>query len=74
MHIACRRGEVMLIYSKKLKPFARQLRTDMTPQERKVWRKIRNKQIHGIQFYRQKPIGPFIIDFFMLNALSWQLK
>jgi very-short-patch-repair endonuclease len=47
-----------------LKTFARQLRSDMTPYERIVWQKIRCKQIHGIQFYRQKPIGTFIIDFY----------
>jgi len=57
-------GGKMLTYSKELKPFTRQLRNDMTPHEQIVWQKIRSKQIHGIQFYRQKPIGTFIIDFY----------
>ena len=55
---------MMLTYSKKLKPFARQLRNDMTPHERIVWQKIRCKQIHNVQFYRQKPVGSVIIDFY----------
>jgi very-short-patch-repair endonuclease len=54
----------MITYSKELKPFARQLRNDMTPHEQMVWRKIRAKQIYDMQFYRQKPIGTFIIDFY----------
>ncbi len=54
----------MLRYSKALKPFARQLRSEMTPYERIVWEKIRYKKIQGIQFYRQKTIGNFIIDFY----------
>lgn len=55
---------MMLPYTAKLKPFARQLRNNMTPHEQVVWQKIRLKQIHGIQFFRQKPIGRFIIDFY----------
>jgi len=51
-------------YFKALKPFARQLRRDMTPHERIVWQKIRCKQIYEVQFYRQKTIGSFIIDFY----------
>jgi very-short-patch-repair endonuclease len=36
----------------------------MTEAEKKLCLHLKNKQIHGIQFYRQKPIGPFIVDFF----------
>ncbi len=36
----------------------------MTTQEIFLWKKISRKQIGGVQFYRQKPIGPFIVDFF----------
>jgi len=24
--------------------------------------------LHGVQFYRQKPLGPYIVDFFAPNA------
>ncbi|MFN3480668.1 MAG: endonuclease domain-containing protein [Thermodesulfovibrionales bacterium] len=36
----------------------------MTNAERILWSKIRGKQIKGYQFYRQKPIGDFIVDFY----------
>jgi very-short-patch-repair endonuclease len=42
---------------------ARRLRKNMTDAERKLWRHIRDKQLHQIQFYRQRPLGPFIADF-----------
>ena len=36
----------------------------MTDAEKIVWTKIRNKQLKGYQFYRQKIIGNFIVDFY----------
>ena len=46
-----------------LRERARQLRTDMTDAERKLWSQPRRKQINGHRFRRQVPIGPYIIDF-----------
>lgn len=54
----------MLDYNPKLKPLSRQLRTSMTEAEQKLWERLRGKQLHGVQFYRQKPLGPYIVDFF----------
>lgn len=54
----------MLEYSRNLKPPSRELRTNMTDAERVLWSRLRGKQLLGIQFYRQKPIGPFIVDFY----------
>ncbi len=43
---------------------ARQLRHQMTPQERRLWSKLRElNQMLGLHFRRQAPIGPFIADF-----------
>ncbi len=53
----------MLKYSPKLKASARQLRQNLTDSERVLWRRLRGKQIEGVQFYRQKPIGDYIVDF-----------
>jgi very-short-patch-repair endonuclease len=53
----------MLPYEKKLKPIARRLRTGMTDAEQKLWFHLRRKQIVGMQFYRQKPLGPYVVDF-----------
>ena len=54
----------MLQYNKHLKIFARHLRSNMTIAEAKLWSSLRGKQIFGISFYRQKPIGNFIVDFY----------
>jgi very-short-patch-repair endonuclease len=43
---------------------ARKLRHEMTPQERKLWAKLRElNRMLGLHFRRQAPIGPFIADF-----------
>ncbi|MCA3442750.1 MAG: endonuclease domain-containing protein [Rhodobacter sp.] len=43
---------------------ARKLRAEMTPQERRVWAKLRElNRMLGLHFRRQAPIGPFIADF-----------
>ncbi len=54
----------MLEYSRNLKEPSRQLRKEMTEAEQKLWAHLRRKQILGIQFYRQKPLGPYIVDFY----------
>lgn len=36
----------------------------MTDAEKALWHRLRRKQLRGIQFYRQKPIGPYIVDFY----------
>ena len=54
----------MLPYNKNLKELARELRKNMTDAERRVWSKIRRKQLRGFQFYRQKNIGDYIVDFY----------
>ena len=35
----------------------------MTPQERKLWNILRNRQIKNLTFKRQYPIGDYIVDF-----------
>ena len=51
-------------YNKDLKHYSRQLRKNMTEAEKTLWSKIRGRQLKGHQFYRQKPIGNFIVDFY----------
>jgi len=54
----------MLLYNKNLKEPSRTLRKEMTGAEQVLWSHLRRKQILGISFYRQKPIGPYIVDFY----------
>jgi len=54
----------ILPYNKELKPYSRELRKQMTTSERLLWHRIRRKQILGVQFFTQKPMGPYILDFY----------
>ena len=54
----------MLPYARRLKPYSRKLRSNMTDAEQRLWHRVRRKQIEGVQFYRQKPLGPYIVDFY----------
>ena len=51
-------------YSQQLKQSARTLRVGMTDAEQKLWFYLRRKQVRGLQFYRQKPLLNFIVDFY----------
>jgi very-short-patch-repair endonuclease len=42
---------------------ARALRKRLTPQEVKLWVKLRELKALGFHFRRQAPIGPYIVDF-----------
>ena len=57
-----------LLYNKELKKYSRQLRNNSTDAERRLWAKVRKKQLKGYQFYRQKIIGNFIVDFYSPKA------
>ena len=54
----------MLPYNRRLKTKARSLRTKPTDAELHPWHRLRQKQILGVQFYRQKPIANYIADFY----------
>ena len=42
---------------------ARELRKNLTPQERKMWQLFRNHGFLGYEIRRQYPIGRYIVDF-----------
>ncbi|HLD71610.1 MAG TPA: endonuclease domain-containing protein [Candidatus Peribacteraceae bacterium] len=51
--------------------FARRLRGYReTTAERRVWFQLQNRQLHGLKFRRQVPLGPFIADFL---CVKWKL-
>ena len=47
--------------------FARQMRSEPTLAEDRLWYHLRRRQM-GVRFRRQEPIGPFIADFACLKA------
>jgi len=54
----------MIPYRRDLKQKARNPRKNMTDAEQRLWQHLRGKQLHGVQFYRQKPLGRYIVDFY----------
>ena len=47
---------------------ARQLRRQLTAQERLLWRLLRDRRFAAHKFRRQHPVGPFILDFACCQA------
>jgi very-short-patch-repair endonuclease len=58
----------MLKYNAGLKNTARLLRKHLTDSEEALWSRLRRKQLLGVQFYRQKPIDDYLVDFFAPTA------
>ncbi len=42
---------------------ARRLRKQLSDAEKRLWSRLRHNQIDGHHFRRQRPVGPFIVDF-----------
>jgi very-short-patch-repair endonuclease len=43
---------------------ARSLRQNLTPAEKHLWNALKNKQLIGLRFRCQHPVGNFILDFY----------
>lgn len=48
---------------------AADLRKNMTPAEKALWEKLRNRKLAGFRFRRQHPIHIVVVDFFCYDAL-----
>ncbi len=60
--------KIMLFYNTELKQLSQQLRSNMTDAERLLWSKLKRKQLKGKQFYRQRIISDYIVDFYCPKA------
>jgi very-short-patch-repair endonuclease len=56
-------------YNPKLKELAKRLRKTMTFSEVKVWNELKNGQLMGYDFDRQRAIGNYIVDFYCKDLL-----
>ena len=54
----------ILPYNPKLKELARKLRRQGVLSEVILWNFLKNKQMRGFDFHRQKPIDEYIVDFY----------
>ena len=61
--------ELIFQYRKQMTPTpltyarAKRMRREPTAAERKLWGALRNRSLGGFKFYRQVPVGPYIVDF-----------
>jgi very-short-patch-repair endonuclease len=55
---------IIIPYEKHLKELARDLRNNSTLSEILLWNCLKEKQMMGYDFHRQKPLDKFIVDFF----------
>ena len=53
-------------HNEKITPFAKELRKNMTPEEKHLWYDFLNK--YTVRFYRQKVLGKYIADFYCAKA------
>jgi len=51
----------------QLLKYAKQLRTNQTDAEQRLWYYLRGKRFMELKFKRQKPIGPYIVDFICMT-------
>lgn len=51
-------------YKPNLKDLSRKLRNQSTLSEVLLWNKLKQKQMKGFSFLRQKPVDNFILDFY----------
>jgi very-short-patch-repair endonuclease len=47
---------------------AKRLRQRMTPEEKMLWRALRNNQLDALHFRRQQVLAGYIIDFYCASA------
>ncbi len=71
----CKHGmkRKIIPYNPKLKEVARILRNNSTLGEILLWKQLRNKQMLGFDFHRQKPLDQIVVDFYC-NELSLAIE
>ena len=47
---------------------ARELRQRQTEAEKTLWARLRDRQLEGVKFRRQQPIGHYVVDFVSLES------
>ncbi|OBW93032.1 hypothetical protein QV01_03455 [Gallibacterium genomosp. 3] len=57
----------MPLSKRTLRIYSRELRSNMTPAEKRLWHRIRHDQL-GFRFNRQKIILGYIVDFYCAKA------
>jgi adenine-specific DNA-methyltransferase len=61
------RGTVIMKKSPMQIALTRKLRREQTDAEKALWAKLKSRQMEGVKFRRQHPLGPYIVDFISLE-------
>jgi very-short-patch-repair endonuclease len=48
----------------RLLSYARRMRAEATDAEKRLWQRLRNRQLDGYKFRRQATVGGYILDFY----------
>ena len=48
----------------RMRQVARTFRKEPTQSDSLLWQELRNRKLEGRKFRRQRPVGPFVVDFF----------
>lgn len=56
-------------YNRDYKFLAREMRSNMTKAEKKLWQMLRKRSIHGFLFTRQRPVLEYVADFMCKELL-----
>lgn len=59
----------IISYNPILKDYARRLRNNSTKSEIILWQHLKNKQVLGYDFDRQRPVDNYILDFFCYDLM-----
>jgi len=59
----------IISYNPELKALAKKLRKEMTICEALLWKELKQKQLMGFDFDRQRPIDKYIVDFYCKDLM-----
>ena len=48
----------------EIQQVAQIMREEMTPAEQVLWQALKGRQLAGLKFRAQHPVGPFVLDFY----------
>lgn len=54
----------MPVYQNRIQRLYRRIPAAVSEAEHQLWRKLRGRQVLGVQFYRQRPLGDYLMNFY----------
>ena len=54
-------------HDRRLLRFAKEMRSEQTDPEQKLWRLLRGRRLAGFKFRRQVPVASYVLDYYCVN-------